>query len=59
MILTLNFKTPDVIYQALNDALIRNKDIREELTEELELKIRYGEYLTVYYDTETKQLSLT
>ena len=61
MKILLTFKSPDAISEALADAGIyqrRQPDEYDELYSELAEFIRYGEYIDVEYDTETKQMSV-
>ena len=59
MKIQLTFKSPDALGEAIQDAGISrrtNPDEYDELYEELSAWVRYGEYLDVEYDTETKQM---
>lgn len=73
MLIPLSFKTPDVVYNAVENADIKIKrtddmddadyeyavdDVKKHLKDEIEHHIKYGEYLTVYYNTETDKLQL-
>lgn len=61
MKLTLTFKSPDAISEALLYAGIPQRtkpDEYDDLYGELAEWIRYGEYLDVEYDTETKQMTV-
>lgn len=53
---TLTFKTPDVLDQLADQ--IDDSDLLCEVTEELKERLRYGEYVHVEYDTETKELTV-
>lgn len=62
----LHFKTPDVVDEAVDDIQIDSdgreeyeiEDIRLSLKSKIKRHIEYGEYLTVYYDTDTDKLTL-
>jgi hypothetical protein len=59
MKIKLTFKSPDAVDDAMTDAGIsrrENPDEYDALYGELAEWIRYGEYLGVEYDTETKQM---
>ena len=59
MKIQLTFKSPDAISEAIQDAGISRRtqpDEYDEMYEELSEWTRYGEYLDVEYDTETKQM---
>lgn len=59
MKIRLTFKSPDAVSEGLADAGM-NPWLPEydELYSELAEFIRYGEYIDVEYDTETKQMSV-
>lgn len=65
MIIQFNMKTPDVLDETLNDVLpvtpdhlietkeeLRILEEREAIEKKLLAWFKYGEYLTVHYDTE-------
>lgn len=56
MKLYLNFKTPDIVERALED--IEDEDIRLQVEENLKRHIKWGEYVTLVYDTETDILKV-
>ena len=59
MKIQLTFKSPDTVGDAITDAGVsrrKNPDEYDALYEELAEWIRYGEYLDVEYDTDTKQM---
>lgn len=66
MRIKLNFKTPDVIDYALEDVEIDREgredyeieDIMLSLKSKISRHLKYGECLTVYYNTETDKLEL-
>ena len=66
MKIELHFKTPDVVDEAVDDIQIDSdgreeyeiEDIRLSLKSKIKRHIEYGEYLTVYYDTDTDKLTL-
>jgi len=59
MKLSLTFKSPDAVSDALHDAgLTRELDEYDEIYGELREWFRYGEYINLEYDTETKQMRI-
>jgi hypothetical protein len=56
MKITLNFKTPDVTDCAFSN--IEDEDEKDAIANKLRGWIRYGEMLTVEYDTETDAMSV-
>lgn len=60
MLIAIYFKTPDAVINAL-ESINMDYEQKQEfwlLEEEITEHIEYGENLTVYYNTETKQLQL-
>jgi len=56
MKLNITFKNPDSVTDSIREAANGNEDLIEEL-EDIACKwIKYGEYLTVEIDTETKSI---
>ena len=56
MKITLTFKSPDAVHDALLD--ISDRDERDDLYSEIAGWVRYGEYLDVEYDTDTKEMTV-
>lgn len=56
MKIKLTFKTPDAVYDALNDSNIDDDVKRDRIYAGIGKYVEYGEYLTVEYDTETKTM---
>jgi hypothetical protein len=59
MKINLTFKSPDALSEAIMNAGISRRtqpDEYDDLYEELAEWLRYGEYIDVQYDTETKQM---
>jgi len=61
MKIKLTFKSPDAVSDGILDAGISqrtNPDEYDELYEQLSEWVRYGEYIDVEYDTETKEMKI-
>ena len=61
MKIALTFKSPDALSEAIMDAGISSRtqpDEYDDLYSEIAEWVRYGEYLYVEYDTETKEMTV-
>lgn len=59
MKILMKFKTPDAVSEGINSAGIESdSDEYDSLYEEICKICRYGEYVTIVYDTVTKQFSV-
>ena len=71
MIIQFTMKTPDILDETLNDVLpvtpdhlietedeLRIRDERNIIEKKLSAWFKYGEYLTVYYDTEKDTMTV-
>ena len=54
MKIRVSFKTPDAVHYALQDSFPAQEDGYEEAKELLEEYIKYGENVTIEFDTENR-----
>lgn len=58
MKIKLHFKTSDAVYYALKDADFENDDQREVVAEALAHWVKYGECVTLVYDTNDETIEV-
>ena len=56
MKIKITFKNPDAISEALRD--IEDENQQEQLRDEIGAYVKYGEYVTLEFDTVTKEMTV-